>query len=69
MPEERIDHTNDAVESHPSLLLSPDVANALADQWKGSSDPDLANETMDTVAEEGSARPRPLIEPIEGKTK
>jgi len=28
--------------------------NALADQWKGSSDPNPANENMDTVAEEAS---------------
>ena len=28
--------------------------NALADRWKGSSDPNLANEKMDTVAEEAS---------------
>src|SRR5215472_11019206 len=27
MPEERIDHTNDAVERHPSLLLRPNVAD------------------------------------------
>jgi hypothetical protein len=28
--------------------------NALADQWRGSSDPNPPNETMDTVAEEAS---------------
>ena len=26
--------------------------NALADRWKGSSDPNAANETVDTMAEE-----------------
>ena len=30
MPEERIDHTNDTVERHPSLLLSPNVADSPA---------------------------------------
>src|SRR5262245_28154448 len=30
MPEERIDHTNDAVERHPPLLLSPNVADCPA---------------------------------------
>src|SRR5215469_12701002 len=30
MPEERIDHTNDAVERHPSLLLRPNVADCPA---------------------------------------
>src|SRR6516162_3115649 len=30
MPEEHIDHTNDAIERHPSLLLSPNVADCPA---------------------------------------
>jgi hypothetical protein len=37
--------------------------NALADRWKGSSDPNLANEKMDTVAEEASGADSIAVRP------
>ena len=37
--------------------------NALADQWKGSSDPNPANENMDTVAEEASGADSIAVRP------
>jgi hypothetical protein len=37
--------------------------NALADRWKGSSDPNPANEKMDTVAEEASGADSIAVRP------